>query len=106
MMIQLKSTIFGVTPCLLSLMATICYASTTIIVVKSEVLELLVLRDNWLVTNRKVNLQPSNDSLVTMKTMSHRTMLSKETTKPLNDASTTFFTRPHVTKPIRSWTAI
>jgi hypothetical protein len=38
------------------LMATIRSASTTIIVVKSEELKFLVLRDNWLVTNRKVNL--------------------------------------------------
>jgi hypothetical protein len=36
MTLQLKSTIFGVTPYLLTSMATICSASTTIIVVKSE----------------------------------------------------------------------
>jgi uncharacterized membrane protein len=46
MTIQLKSTISGVTPYLLTLMATICSASTTIIVVKSEDLKFLVLRDN------------------------------------------------------------
>jgi hypothetical protein len=46
MTIQLKSTISGVTPYLLTSMATICSASTTIIVVKSEDLEFLVLRDN------------------------------------------------------------
>jgi hypothetical protein len=59
-----KSTISGVTPYLLTSMATIRSASTTIIVVKSEDLEILVLRDNWLVTNRKVNLPLGNDSLV------------------------------------------
>jgi hypothetical protein len=41
-----KSTISGVTPYLLTLMATIRSASTTIIVVKSEELKFLVLRDN------------------------------------------------------------
>jgi hypothetical protein len=40
MTIQLKSTIFGVTPYLLTSMATLRSASTTIIVVKSEDLEL------------------------------------------------------------------
>jgi hypothetical protein len=43
---QSKSTISGVTPYLLSSMATICSASTTIVVVNREDLELLVLRDN------------------------------------------------------------
>jgi hypothetical protein len=56
MAIPSKSTISGVTPYLLTSMATICSVSTTIIVVESEDLELLVLRDNCLVTNRKVNL--------------------------------------------------
>jgi hypothetical protein len=56
MTIQSESIISGVTPYLLTSMATICSISTTIIVVKNEDLELLVLRDNWLVTNRKVNL--------------------------------------------------
>jgi hypothetical protein len=37
-------------------MATIRSTSTMIIVVKSEDLEFLGLRDNWLVANRKVNL--------------------------------------------------
>jgi hypothetical protein len=46
MTIQLKSTISGVTPYLLTSMATIRSTSTTIIVVKSEDLEFLVLRDN------------------------------------------------------------
>jgi hypothetical protein len=46
MTIQLKSTISSVTPYLLTLMATICSASTMIIVGKSEDLEFLVLRDN------------------------------------------------------------
>jgi hypothetical protein len=36
MTIQSKSTIFGVTPYLMTSMATICIVSTTIIVVKSE----------------------------------------------------------------------
>jgi hypothetical protein len=56
MTIQLKSTISRVTSYLLTSMATVCSASTTIIVVKSEDLEFLVLRDNWLVTNKNVNL--------------------------------------------------
>jgi hypothetical protein len=38
--LQSKSTISGVTPYLLTLMATICSTSTMIIVVKSEDLEL------------------------------------------------------------------
>jgi len=38
-------------------MATVCCASIAIIVVKSKKLELWVLRDNWLVTSRKLNLQ-------------------------------------------------
>jgi hypothetical protein len=40
MAIQSISTIFGVTPYLLTLMATICSALTMIMVVKSENLEL------------------------------------------------------------------
>ena len=63
-----------------------------------------MLRDNYLVTNRKVSLQLGNDSLVTPKAMSHRTMLSKETTKPVNNASTALFFRPYVVKLILSWT--
>ena len=63
-----------------------------------------MLRDNYLVTNRKVSLQLGNDSLVTPKAMSHRTMLSKETAKPVSDASTAFFSRPYVIKSIPSWT--
>ena len=55
-----------------------------------------MLRDNYLVTNRKVSLQLGNDSLVTPKAMSHRTMLSKETAKPVSDTSTAFFSRPCV----------
>jgi hypothetical protein len=45
MTIQSKAIISGVTPYLLTSMATIRSASTTIIVVKSEDLEFLVLRD-------------------------------------------------------------
>jgi hypothetical protein len=40
MAILSKSTISGVTSYLLTLMATICLVSTTIIVIKNEVLEL------------------------------------------------------------------
>jgi hypothetical protein len=40
MAIPSKSTISGVTPYLLTSMATICSASTTVVVVKSEDLEL------------------------------------------------------------------
>jgi hypothetical protein len=46
MMVQSPSTLSDVTPYLLNSMATIRSASTTIIVVKSEDLEFLVLRDN------------------------------------------------------------
>jgi hypothetical protein len=46
MTIPLRSTISGETPYLLTSMATICFVSTTIIVIKNEDLELLVLRDN------------------------------------------------------------
>jgi hypothetical protein len=46
MAIQSKSIISGVTPYLLTLMATICSISTMIIVDKSEDLKFLVLRDN------------------------------------------------------------
>jgi hypothetical protein len=46
MTIQSKSIISGVTPYLLTSMATICSASTKIVVVKGEDLELLVLREN------------------------------------------------------------
>jgi hypothetical protein len=46
MAIPSKSTISGVTPYLLTSMAAICSASTTIVVVNREDLELLVLRDN------------------------------------------------------------
>jgi hypothetical protein len=59
-------------------MATIRSASTTIIVVKSEDFEFLVLRDNWLVTNRNVNLQLGNDSLVATKARSYRAITNKK----------------------------
>jgi hypothetical protein len=78
MIVQSKSIISGVTPYLLTSMATICSASNTTIVVKSEDLELLVLRDNWLVTNRKVNLQLGNESLVATKAMSCRAITNKK----------------------------
>ena len=63
-----------------------------------------MLRDNYLVTDRKVCLHLGNDSLVTTKARSHGTMLGKETTKLVSDASTTFFSRPCVVKSIPSWT--
>ena len=47
---------------------------------KSEDLELLVGRDNWLVTSRKLNLQLGDNFLLIMKAMSHRAMLNNETT--------------------------
>jgi hypothetical protein len=59
-------------------MATIRSASTTIIVVNSEDLEFLVLRDSWLVTNRIVNLQLGNDSLVATKAMYYREITNKK----------------------------
>jgi hypothetical protein len=59
-------------------MATIHSMSTTIIVVKSEDLEFLVLRDNWLVTNRNVNLQLGNNSLVATKAMYYREITNKK----------------------------
>jgi hypothetical protein len=46
MTIQSESIISGVTSYLQTLMATICSTSTTIVAIKSEDLELLVLRDN------------------------------------------------------------
>jgi hypothetical protein len=78
MAIQSKSTISGVTPYMLTSMATVCSASTTIIVIKNEDLEFLVLRDNWLVTHRKVNLQLDNDSLIVTKAMSYRAITNKK----------------------------
>jgi hypothetical protein len=78
MAIPSKSTISGVTSYLLTSMATICFVSTTIIMIKNEDLEFLVLRDNWLVTNRNVNLQLGNDSLVGMKARSYRAITNKK----------------------------
>jgi hypothetical protein len=78
MAIPSKSTISGVTPYLLTSMATSCFVSTIIIVVKNEDLEILVLRDNWLVTNRKVNLQLGNDSLVATTAMSYKEITNKK----------------------------
>ena len=83
---QSRSTIASVTPCLLTSMATISYASNTTIVGKSADLELLVLRTNWSVTSRKVSLQLGSDFLVAMKAMSHRTMLDEETTRTFSNA--------------------
>ena len=56
------------------------YALIVTIVGKSADLELLVLRDNWLVTSRKLNLQLGDNFLLIMKAMSHRAMLNNETT--------------------------
>jgi hypothetical protein len=78
MAIQSKSIISGVTPYLLTSMATICSISTMIIVDKSEDLEILVLRDNWLVTNRNVNLRLGNDPLVATKARSYRVITNKK----------------------------
>jgi hypothetical protein len=78
MTLQSKSTISGVTPYLLTSMTTIFSTSTTVVAVKSENLEFLLLRDNWLVTNTKVNLQLGNDSLVATKAMSYRAITNKK----------------------------
>jgi hypothetical protein len=60
-------------------MTTIRSTSTTVVAVKSENLEFfLLLRDNWLVTNTKVNLQLGNDSLVATKAMSYRAITNKK----------------------------
>ena len=86
-------------------MVTVCCASIAIIVVvKSKNLELWVLRDNWLVTHSKVNLQLGSDLLVAMKAMSHKTMLSKETTRTINNATTALFSKPYAIMSIPSWT--
>jgi hypothetical protein len=67
-------------------------------------LELLVLRDSWLVTNKKVNLQLDNDSLVAMTAMSHRPLFSKEDNESINDANMASFSKPNVVELIPSWT--
>jgi hypothetical protein len=59
-------------------MATTHSASTMIIVVNSEVLEFLVLRDNWLVSNRNVNLWLGTDPLVATKAMSYKAITNKK----------------------------
>ena len=100
---QSRSTIASVTPCLLTSMATISYASNTTIVGKSADLELLVLRNNWSVTSRKVSLQLGNDYLVTMKARSHRTMLIKETANLALQCKCYFFSKCAI-KSIPSWT--
>ena len=63
MVIQLKSTIFGMNPYLLALEVTNCWASAVIVVVKSEALENIGLRGNWLVASSKANLKESNDGV-------------------------------------------
>ena len=55
-------------------MTTICYALITTIVGKSADLELLVLRDNWLVTSQKLNLQLGDNFLLITEAMSRRAM--------------------------------
>ena len=85
-------------------MATICYASIKTIVGKSADLELLVLRDNWLVTSRKLNLRLGDNFLLIMKARAHKTMLSKRTAKLVIDASTASFSKPYVVKSSLSWT--
>jgi len=64
----------------------------------------LVLRDNWLVTNKKVNLQLDNDSLVAITAMSHRTLFSKEDNESKNEANMASLSKPSVVKSIPSWT--
>jgi DNA-directed RNA polymerase-5 subunit 1 len=59
-------------------MATICSASTTVVVVKSEDLELFSVERQLISTNRKVNLQLGNDSLVATKAMSYRAITNKK----------------------------
>jgi hypothetical protein len=59
-------------------MATVCSTLTTVVVIKSEDFEILVLRDNWLVTNRNINLHIGNDALVAMKAMSYRAITNKK----------------------------
>jgi hypothetical protein len=39
-----------------------------------------------------------------MKAISHRTTLSKETAKLINNTSTAFFSKPYAIKSIPSWT--
>jgi hypothetical protein len=60
----------------------------------------LVLRDNWLVTNKKVNLQLDNDSLVAITAMSHRPLFSKEDNESINEANMASFSKPNVVKSI------
>jgi len=64
----------------------------------------LVLRDNWLVTNKKVDLQLDNDSLVAITAMSHRPLFSKEDNGSINDENMASFSKPSVVKSILSWT--
>jgi len=63
-----------------------------------------VLRDNWLVTNKKVNIQLDNDSLVAITAMSHRPLFSKEDNESINEANMASFPKPDVVKSIPSWT--
>jgi hypothetical protein len=77
--------------------------SATIVVVESEDLELLVLRDNWLVTNRKVNLQLGNDSLVVTKVVLQSNN-QPEVNQLANNLSDTLSSRTVLTKSTPSWT--
>jgi hypothetical protein len=79
-------------------MATICSTSTTVVAIKSENLELLLLRDNWLVTNTKVNLQLGNDSLVVLQSNNQQ-----EVNQLANNLSDTISSRAIVIKSIPSW---
>jgi len=67
--IQLKSTIFGMNQYLLALGVTNYWASTVIVVVKCEALEIFGLRGNWLVASSKANLKESNDGVTTTRDM-------------------------------------
>ena len=60
-----------------------CASIAIIVVVKIKNLELWVLRDKWLVTHSKVNLQLGSNLLVITKAMSRRAMLSNVTASRL-----------------------
>jgi len=63
-----------------------------------------VLRDNWLVTNKKVNLQLDNDSLVDIIAMSHRPLFNKEDNESINEANMASLSKPSVVKSLPYWT--
>jgi hypothetical protein len=85
-------------------MATIRSASTTIIVVKSEDLKFLVLRDNWLVTNRNVKLRLGNDPLGSYEGYVLQSNNQQEVDQLANNLSDTLSSKASVIKSIPSWT--